>query len=72
VFIDSPPLLAVTDASILAAQVEGCLLVIRSGVTRIEEARQAQAQLSKASSRLLGVVLSQVKSDNGNYNQYYY
>jgi len=67
IFIDSPPLLAVSDASILASQVDATLLVLRSGVTRVDEARQAQEQLKMANSRILGVVLNQVKMDTKNY-----
>ncbi|MCH7995468.1 MAG: hypothetical protein IIB57_13630 [Planctomycetes bacterium] len=35
VLIDSPPLLSVTDAMVVAGQVDGVLLVTRSGVTRL-------------------------------------
>lgn len=70
VFIDSPPLLAVTDASILASQADGALLVVRSGVTRIDAAHRAQNQLLKANARILGVVLNQVKIDSSEL--YYY
>jgi protein-tyrosine kinase len=72
IFIDSPPLLAVTDASIIASQVDATLLVVRSGITRNDVARRAQDQLNKANSRLVGVVLNQMKMDHGDYHQYYY
>lgn len=72
VFIDSPPLLAVADASIIAAQVDGVLLVVRSAATRIDLAREAKSQILKANARLLGVVLNQVKVNRHNYQYYYY
>jgi len=72
VFIDSPPVLAVTDASILSTQVDGAILVVRSGVTRKDLAREAKEQFLKANARLIGVVLNQVKMDASDYYQYYY
>ena len=72
VFIDSPPMIAVTDAAILSSQVDGAILVVRSGVTRIDLAQQAKEQFAKANARLIGVVLNQVKMSENDYYQYYY
>ncbi len=72
VFIDAPPVLAVTDASILSNQVDGVILVVRSAVTRIDLAREAREQLAKANARVIGVVMNQVKMDAHDYYQYYY
>lgn len=71
IFIDSPPILAVTDASIIASQVDGALMVVRSGATRIDNARQAQESLAKANARTIGVVLNQVKMNSKGYYGYY-
>lgn len=67
VFVDSPPLLAVADASIIAAQVDGTVMVVRSGSIRNDTARQAKEQLSKAKTRMLGVVLNRVKNEHVEY-----
>ena len=72
VFIDAPPVLAVTDATILSAQVDGVILIVRSNFTRIDLAREAKEQFAKANARLIGVVLNQVKMDANDYYQYYY
>ncbi|MDD3890314.1 MAG: CpsD/CapB family tyrosine-protein kinase [Syntrophomonadaceae bacterium] len=72
VLIDVPPVLAVTDASILATQVDGAILVVNSGVTRIDLAREARDQLLKANARIIGVVLNQVKMNSVGYQHYYY
>lgn len=72
VLVDSPPLLAVTDASLLAAQVDGVLLVVRAATTRVEVAREARDQLLKANARIIGVVLNQVKMPGRDYHYYYY
>lgn len=71
VIVDSPPVLAVTDASLLAAQLEGVLLVVRAH-TRVEVVREAKEQLEKASARIIGVVLNQVKMPSRDYHYYYY
>ncbi|MQL53505.1 polysaccharide biosynthesis tyrosine autokinase [Desulfofundulus thermobenzoicus] len=72
VIVDSPPVLAVTDAALLAAQVNGVLLVIRAAATRVEIAREAKEQLAKAGARIIGVVLNQVKMPARDYHYYYY
>jgi Mrp family chromosome partitioning ATPase len=72
VLIDSPPVIAVTDATLLATRVDGVILVIKSGVTRIDMINNAIDQLKKANEKFLGVVLNQVKITPGDYNYYYY
>lgn len=72
VFIDAPPVLAVTDASILSSQVDGVVLVVRSGFTRNDVAKEAYNQFVKANARVLGVVLNQVKMNSHGYQYYYY
>ncbi len=63
VILDSPPIGPVSDAAILASRVDGTLLVVDSGHTRLETARQAKEQLERVGARLLGVVLNNVKPD---------
>jgi len=67
VLIDSPPMLAVTDAAILSNQVDGTILVVRSGVSRVDDVQHVKEQLNKANARLLGVVLNQVKMEAKDY-----
>ena len=59
VVIDSPPSL-VTDASVLAAKVDGVILVIRPGHTQVGAARVTQEHLSRVGARVVGVVLNRV------------
>lgn len=72
VILDSPPILAVADAAILSAQVDGVVLVINSGDTRIDMAREAKEQLQKANANIIGVVLNKVKMNSSDYQYYYY
>lgn len=70
VLFDTPPVLAVTDAKILANLCEGSLLVIKSGQTEIEKVQKVKEQLASAKGKLLGAVLNNRKMEKSQY--YYY
>lgn len=67
VVIDSPPVMAATDAVILSAQTDGVLLVVRSGETPKEAFTRTRDLLAAVKSRLLGVVLNAVDSSAPDY-----
>lgn len=71
VIFDTPPILAVADAQILANQVDASILVVSSGKTDKEAALKAKELLVHAKSKLLGAVLNNRKADSGNYYYYY-
>jgi capsular exopolysaccharide synthesis family protein len=58
VLFDSPPMGAVTDAAILAPQVDGVLLVVRAGTSTLHAVAGARKQLTSVSGRLVGAVLN--------------
>jgi capsular exopolysaccharide synthesis family protein len=69
VIIDSPPAIAVHDASVLADMCDGVLFVVRAGKTDFEIAQKAAGEFDEK--KLLGVVLNRVdKSET--YGDYYY
>ena len=74
VIIDSPPISAVTDAVVLASQVDGVLLVLEAGRTRSGPALQAKQQLERVGANIVGVVLNKVPigRDGYYYSHYYY
>ncbi|MBI5713666.1 MAG: polysaccharide biosynthesis tyrosine autokinase [Chloroflexi bacterium] len=76
VIIDTPPVLAVTDATVLAPHVDAVLLVVDTGVTRIGAVAQVKTQLEQVGVKLMGVVMNKVSVGRGNgyyyYNYYYY
>jgi succinoglycan biosynthesis transport protein ExoP len=72
VVMDSPPVLAVTDASVLASRVDGVLLVLRPGVTKLAAARGAVEQLKRVGANLLGVVLNNVEFKRSGHYYYHY
>ncbi len=68
IIFDAPPVLAVTDAQVLASQVKGVLLVIDSEQTRRAGLARAAEALLRANARLLGAVLNRlVRSPRGYY-----
>ncbi len=58
VIIDTPPILPVADALILAAIADGAILVVRNGRTTGEQVSRSLEMLQSASARVLGTVLS--------------
>jgi protein-tyrosine kinase len=69
IIVDSPPAIAVHDASILADMCDGVLFVVRAGSTDFELAQKAAAEFQEKS--LLGVVLNRVEKLD-TYGEYYY
>jgi succinoglycan biosynthesis transport protein ExoP len=69
IVIDSPPVMAATDAVILSVQADGVLLVVRSGETPKEAFTRTRELLSSVKCRILGVVLNAV--DSGAPDYYY-
>ncbi|MGI9627351.1 MAG: polysaccharide biosynthesis tyrosine autokinase, partial [Longimicrobiales bacterium] len=61
VIVDSPPVLAVTDAAGTAAYVDGVLLVVRSGRTEDRAAERATEQLNRLGVRVLGLALNDIQ-----------
>jgi capsular exopolysaccharide synthesis family protein len=72
VIFDTPPVIAVTDAQVLATQVEGVILVVNAGKTNREFAAKAKNQLDNVKANILGVVLNNKKIDGDSYYYYYY
>jgi protein-tyrosine kinase len=71
VLFDTPPVLAVTDAQILANLCDGIVLVVSSGKTEIEAAQKAKEALANAKGKVLGVVLNNKKMKDSQYYYYY-
>jgi len=72
IIIDTTPTEAVTDAIVLSSQVDGVLLVLNSGRTPIQLARDARDKLARANAHLLGIILNRIKRDSNGYYHYYY
>jgi capsular exopolysaccharide synthesis family protein len=73
VFVDSPPVLAVVDASVVSARVDGVVLVIRANKTTKKALWQSVETLKKAKAHILGVVFNEVRiSRDGYYSPDYH
>ena len=71
IIIDSPPVTAVTDSVVLAPRVDGVLLVIQPGYTRLAAAKHAVEQLRRVKANILGVVINNVEPKSSRYGYYY-
>jgi capsular exopolysaccharide synthesis family protein len=73
VIFDSPPVMAVADAVLIARLCDAMLLVVRAESTRADVLKKAMEHLNQAGANMLGVVLNGVsRSNNGYYYHYYY
>jgi protein-tyrosine kinase len=70
VVLDSPPVLPVSDAGILAGLCDGVLLVVRAGQTPFDAARKAASEFR--SKNLIGVVLNRAEKGESYSSAYYY
>lgn len=62
VIIDTPPILPVSDALVVASHTDGMVLVCRSGHTKIEALRRSTETLQRGAVRIVGVVVNQETS----------
>jgi protein-tyrosine kinase len=65
VIVDSPPILPVSDASVLAELCDGALMVVRAGSTPSEAAQRACHELPDG--KIVGVALNTVEKNTGSY-----
>lgn len=73
ILLDTPPILAVTDAQIVAHLTDGTVMVLHSGKIKRDMVRKAKASLEHVNAKILGVVLNNVKREGaaGYYYNYY-
>lgn len=70
ILIDSPPVLTVTDAQVLAPQVDGVVLVVRAGETPEEIVRRAASVIRRVGGRLLGAAINHADFSSPEYTYY--
>ena len=71
IVIDTPPVLAVTDAQIIASMADGVALTALSGKTRKHSVRRAWELLSEIRNNLIGVILNNVRHEAHSYGYSY-
>jgi capsular exopolysaccharide synthesis family protein len=65
VLIDSPPVLPVTDATVLSKDSDGVLLVLAAGQTRRADVRRATEKLAQVNATMMGTILNEVTRQTG-------
>jgi capsular exopolysaccharide synthesis family protein len=71
IIVDTPPALAVTDATIVGVIADGVVLTLRSGKVTREEARLCRDRLRQADVRILGAVLNRYRSTHAGLGKRY-
>ena len=71
IFIDSPPILRVNDACILAQYVDGTLIVSGSKEIDKHEVKETKNRLAKVNANIIGVVLNKFQSKGNKIYSYY-
>lgn len=71
VFLDTPPVLAVTDASVLGRLSDAAILIIRYNAAQKQVVRRCIDLLERSGTHLLGVVVNAVDFTSPEYSDYY-
>jgi Mrp family chromosome partitioning ATPase len=71
IFIDSQPIMPVSDPLILSELSDGVIIVKLGGATKGVVARKACQSLGKMTATIIGVVMNSVRIPNGVYGSYY-
>lgn len=71
VIFDMPPIVAVTDAQIVASKADGTMLVVRENYTRKDSLQKARELLSMVNANVLGAVFNG-STDVTDQGYYYY
>lgn len=64
IIIDTPPVLMLTDAKVMASKCDGVLLVVEYGKVKRKEGKKVKDELMLAKARLLGVVMNKINSQD--------
>lgn len=74
IFFDTPPVIAVTDATVLSSKLDGVVLIVKSAETDREALKRAYTQLENVNAKVFGTLLNGVHMDDmfGSYYYYYY
>ncbi|HQJ16110.1 MAG TPA: polysaccharide biosynthesis tyrosine autokinase [Candidatus Omnitrophota bacterium] len=72
IILDSPPVLPVTDASLLAPKVDGVIMVYEIGRTGREGLMRSKVQLEAVNAKILGVILNHTQAQTEQISAYPY
>jgi capsular exopolysaccharide synthesis family protein len=72
VIIDSPPVLAVTDAAVLSTVADGVILVVDTARSKRRDLRRAREAIEGVGGRILGIVINRLEKRGSGYYYHYY
>lgn len=72
VLVDSPPILPVSDARLIAPHADGVIMVVAAGSQKPAGFQSALEKLDLSGAKLLGIVLNQAGGEEGDVGHYYY
>ena len=71
VIIDCPPLLPVTDAAIVSAKADGCVLIVHAGATKKPHFIGSRDAIKAVGSNILGVIINKIPESSLEYEYGY-
>lgn len=71
IIFDTPPVIAVTDAQVMASKVDGTLFVINKGVADKEMVKKSKELLDMVNANVIGAIFNRVDVSKDNYYYYY-
>lgn len=71
VFIDTPPINIVTDATVFAQKATGYILIVKTDTTNVPELKTAVSTLQGINANILGFILNDANSEKKKYYSYY-
>ena len=72
VIFDAPPAIIVSDAAILARQVDSCVIIAACNQTKMEDIERVKDSIEKVGAKIAGVVMNKVPTTGKDYNGMYY
>lgn len=72
ILLDTPPIVSVTDAQVVAVMSDGVVLIVHSGQVSKDLVLKAKSLLEHVNAKLLGVVLNNVNRSHADSYSYYY
>ena len=72
VVVDSPPVLPVTDATVMSRVADGVVLCVGAGIVNRGDAKECLGKLSLVEARVLGAALNRERAAEGRYGKAYH
>jgi succinoglycan biosynthesis transport protein ExoP len=72
ILLDSPPVLAVTDAVVLSRISNGVIMIAQAGKTHLDDITMAARQFKDVEAPILGVIMNDMDISSRRYGGYYY